>query len=164
LAAQQLVDCAGDFNNFGCDGGLPSQAFEYLKHFGGLQTEIDYPYKAVDGTCYFDKKKVAVTVSSGSVNITQGDEQSLLEAVVNKGPVSIAYQVIAGFKYYAGGLLFQHGNSSAHKKAEKDLKRHSLKFVKFPTILLIYPNWEPLGALKDRVRKGNAKKIKIQKP
>merc|ERR1712054_692783 len=27
---QQLVDCAGRFNNFGCNGGLPSQAFEYI--------------------------------------------------------------------------------------------------------------------------------------
>jgi cathepsin H len=30
------VDCAGGFNNFGCDGGLPSQAFEYIRNSGGL--------------------------------------------------------------------------------------------------------------------------------
>jgi cathepsin H len=34
--SQQLVDCAGNFNNFGCDGGLPSQAFEYIRYAGGL--------------------------------------------------------------------------------------------------------------------------------
>lgn len=27
FSEQQLVDCAGDFENYGCDGGLPSQAF-----------------------------------------------------------------------------------------------------------------------------------------
>ena len=128
LSAQQLVDCAGDFNNFGCNGGLPSQAFEYLKHVGGLQTEIDYPYKAVDGTCYFDKKKVAVTVSSGSANITQGDEKSLLEAVVNKGPVSIAYQVIAGFKDYAGGVYVAEGC-----KTDPDSVNHAVLAVGYGT-------------------------------
>jgi len=36
FSEQQLVDCAGDFDNYGCDGGLPSQAFEYIRHVGGL--------------------------------------------------------------------------------------------------------------------------------
>nr|GFC44454.1 thiol protease aleurain-like [Tanacetum cinerariifolium] len=44
LDIQQLVDYAGDFNNFGCNGGLPSQAFEYIKYNGGLDSEEAYPY------------------------------------------------------------------------------------------------------------------------
>ena len=44
LAEQQLVDCAGAFNNFGCDGGLPSQAFEYIHYNGGIDTEDSYNY------------------------------------------------------------------------------------------------------------------------
>ncbi len=36
FSEQQLVDCAWDFNNYGCEGGLPSQAFEYIKSAGGL--------------------------------------------------------------------------------------------------------------------------------
>ena len=43
---QQLVDCAGDFDNYGCNGGLPSHAFEYLFYAGGISTEAAYPYYA----------------------------------------------------------------------------------------------------------------------
>lgn len=36
FSEQQLVDCAGDFDNHGCNGGLPSHAFEYIRYTGGL--------------------------------------------------------------------------------------------------------------------------------
>merc|ERR1712000_159787 len=36
LAEQQLVDCANDFDCHGCNGGLPSKAFEYRHYAGGV--------------------------------------------------------------------------------------------------------------------------------
>lgn len=69
LSEQQLVDCAGAFNNFGCNGGLPSQAFEYIKYNGGLDTEEAYPYAGVNGHCKFKPENVAVQLAN-SVNIT----------------------------------------------------------------------------------------------
>ena len=51
LSEQQLVDCAADFNNHGCDGGLPSQAFEYIHYNGGLSKMEEYPYVCGNGTC-----------------------------------------------------------------------------------------------------------------
>ena len=64
------MDCAGAFNNFGCNGGLPSQAFEYIKYNGGLETEEAYPYTGKDGKCEFVAGNAAVQVID-SVNITQ---------------------------------------------------------------------------------------------
>lgn len=77
LSEQQLVDCAGAFNNFGCSGGLPSQAFEYIKYNGGLDTEEAYPYKAKDGVCKYDATNVGVKVVD-SVNISLVTSVSLI--------------------------------------------------------------------------------------
>lgn len=63
------MDCAGAFNNFGCHGGLPSQAFEYIKYNGGLESEEAYPYTGKDGICKFSSENVGVQVLD-SVNIT----------------------------------------------------------------------------------------------
>lgn len=103
LAEQQLVDCAQAFNNFGCNGGLPSQAFEYLMYSGGLDNETTYPYTAKDGKCTF-KKADAVAKVAFVNNITAFDEDELHLAVGNVGPVSIAYQVAHDFRYYKSGV------------------------------------------------------------
>jgi len=103
LSEQQLVDCAGGFNNFGCRGGLPSQAFEYLKYNGGQDTESQYPYTAVTGkTCKYDGKPAAQVADV--VNITALDEGQLIAAVGTEGPVSIAFQVAADFRFYKSGV------------------------------------------------------------
>nr|VDD20535.1 unnamed protein product [Brassica oleracea] len=103
LSEQQLVDCAGAFNNFGCNGGLPSQAFEYIKSNGGLDTEDAYPYTGKDGTCRYSAENVGVQVLD-SVNITLGAEDELKHAVGLVRPVSIAFQVIHSFRLYDGGV------------------------------------------------------------
>ncbi|CAN6480219.1 unnamed protein product [Victoria cruziana] len=103
LSEQQLVDCAQAFNNFGCHGGLPSQAFQYVKYNGGLDTEESYPYAGVDGPCKFSANDVGVKVAD-SVNITQGAEDELKHAVGIVRPVSVAFQVVSGFRFYKGGV------------------------------------------------------------
>ncbi|KAE8714082.1 Cysteine proteinase 2 [Hibiscus syriacus] len=103
LSEQQLVDCAGAFNNFGCNGGLPSQAFEYIKYNGGLDTEEAYPYTAKDSQCKFSSENVGVQVID-SVNITLCSEDELKHAVGIVRPVSVAFEVVYGFQFYKSGV------------------------------------------------------------
>lgn len=97
-----MVDCAGAFENYGCNGGLPSQAFEYISYNGGIEGEDDYPYTAVDGTCVSTASKYRLGVY-GAHNITAGDEEELKQAVYLQ-PVSVAFQVVDGFSDYTSGV------------------------------------------------------------
>eukprot|EP00252_Welwitschia_mirabilis_P022879 TRINITY_DN631_c0_g1_i1.p1 TRINITY_DN631_c0_g1~~TRINITY_DN631_c0_g1_i1.p1 ORF type:complete len:371 (+),score=64.05 TRINITY_DN631_c0_g1_i1:210-1322(+) len=103
LSEQQLVDCAGAFNNFGCNGGLPSQAFQYIKYNGGLDTEEAYPYRAETGSCKYDSNSIGAKVAN-SVNITMGAEDELKHAVGLIRPVSVAFEAVSGFKQYKEGV------------------------------------------------------------
>lgn len=117
VSEQQLVDCAQAFDNAGCNGGLPSHAFEYIRYAGGLDTEFHYPYHGTDGNCTFEgppddmsspfmptSAGIGVTVPGGSVNLTVGDEEELRNAVATRGPVTIAYQVASDFRDYKSGV------------------------------------------------------------
>ena len=117
LSEQQLIDCAGDFDNHGCNGGLPSHAFEYLKYNGGIQGEDSYPYQAADGQCRFIKDKVIANVPNGSVNITANDETALVDAIYHKGPVSVAFEVVDDFRFYKNGVY----TSSECKNGPEDV-------------------------------------------
>lgn len=106
LAEQQLVDCAGEFNNNGCNGGLPSQAYEYIKYTDrGLDLEDTYQYVAneTDGVCKANAGVVGAQVAD-VYNITSQDEEDLVHAIATLGPVSIAYQVSPDFRLYEHGV------------------------------------------------------------
>ncbi|XP_045545300.1 pro-cathepsin H isoform X3 [Salmo salar] len=103
LSEQQLVDCAQDFNNHGCMGGLPSQAFEYVKYNNGLMTEDDYPYTGHDGSCNF-KPELAAAFVKDVVNITSYDEKGMVDAVARLNPVSFGYEVTDDFLHYKDGV------------------------------------------------------------
>jgi C1A family cysteine protease len=103
LSEQQLVDCSGSYGNMGCNGGLMDNAFNYLiKESHGDDSESSYPYKAVDGSCKFNKADIAGTLSSFK-DIPQGNENSLQDAVSGR-VVSIAIAVVSDFQFYSGGI------------------------------------------------------------
>ncbi|CAI5985740.1 unnamed protein product [Closterium sp. NIES-64] len=127
LSEQQLVDCAGEYNNHGCNGGLPSQAFEYVKYNGGIDTEDAYPYLGQNDQCHFAPKRVGARVAD-VVNITEYDEASLQDAVAFVRPVSIAFEVVDGFRFYKSGVYV-----SDTCKSGPDTVNHAVLAVGYDT-------------------------------
>jgi cathepsin H len=91
FSEQQLVDCAGKFDNHGCNGGLPSHAFEYIRYNGGIESDVTYKYTGKDGKCAYKPASAVGYVKYGSYNITQGDENELAERLYSAGPISVAF-------------------------------------------------------------------------
>ena len=54
------LDECSDNTCFGCNGGMTTHAYEYVKTAGGMQKERKYPYTAMDGdtgSCAVDEDK-----------------------------------------------------------------------------------------------------------
>ncbi|KAK9284916.1 hypothetical protein L1049_024097 [Liquidambar formosana] len=105
LSEQELVDCDRSYNA-GCNGGLMDYAFEFIIDNGGLDTEEDYPYTAVDGTCALSRKKNSKVVTiDGYEDVPPFDEMSLRKAVASQ-PVSVAIEASGmAFQLYLSGIF-----------------------------------------------------------
>jgi len=99
LSEQELVDC--DSIDQGCNGGLPSNAYNVIKKLGGLETEGDYPYDAADEKCKLDQSKLKVYVNDSVALPTNEDE--LAKWVAEKGPISIGINANL-MQFYFGGI------------------------------------------------------------
>ncbi|PQQ05588.1 ervatamin-C-like [Prunus yedoensis var. nudiflora] len=102
LSEQQLLDCTSGNGNQGCNGGFMLSSFEYIQQNGGIASEENYPYQAVQGTCNASQPAVQIT---GYEKVPANSEDDLLKAV-SMQPVSIAI-VASGdeFKNYQGGVF-----------------------------------------------------------
>jgi cathepsin L len=104
LSEQNLVDCSTAEGNEGCDGGLMTQAFEYIIKNNGIDTEASYPYKAVEGKCKFNAANVGATISS-YVSVVSGSEADLQNATALVGPISVAIDAgLPSFQMYTSGV------------------------------------------------------------
>ena len=112
---QNLVDCAHGWCS-GCDGGLESDAFEYIIHGQGgfLNLESDYPYTAVEGPyCKFDYSKGVNQIASYQ-NGKYDDEENLRDIVGTIGVADVAIDASAwSFQLYTGGIYDEPSCSSS---------------------------------------------------
>nr|ABQ10202.1 cysteine protease Cp4 [Actinidia deliciosa] len=107
LSEQELVDCDKSYN-MGCNGGLMDYGFQFIINNGGIDTEEDYPYRAVDGTCDQFRKNARVVSINGYEDVPEDDENSLKKAVANQ-PVSVAIEAGGrAFQLYESGVFTGH--------------------------------------------------------
>ncbi|XP_044755985.1 procathepsin L-like [Coccinella septempunctata] len=104
LSPQQILDCSKGYGNEGCNGGLMTDAYEYVKTQPGLDTWDSYPYEGKDGECRFKQESVEA-YCTGFVELPEGDEKALEYAVATIGPVTVAIDASQrGFQFYKDGI------------------------------------------------------------
>lgn len=89
LSEQNLVDCAKNGGNDGCNGGYMNEAFTYVIQNKGIDSEESYPYEAKDNDCRFNEKTIGATLTD-FVRLPSGNEEILKEVVATIGPVATA--------------------------------------------------------------------------
>lgn len=100
---QQLVDCSGAFGNYGCNGGLMDNAFQYIEK-NPLELETDYPYTAQDGSCKYASAKGQGRVAAFT-DVTP-NSPAQLKAAIAKQPVSVAIEADQyAFQAYKSGVI-----------------------------------------------------------
>ncbi|KAG5033095.1 hypothetical protein AAZX31_06G255100 [Glycine max] len=102
LSEQELVDCDTKGVDQGCEGGYMEDGFEFIIKNGGITSETNYPYKAVDGKC--NKATSPVAQIKGYEKVPPNSETALQKAVANQ-PVSVSIDADgAGFMFYSSGI------------------------------------------------------------
>ncbi|KAH0886775.1 hypothetical protein Bca4012_033873 [Brassica carinata] len=112
LSEQQLLDCDREFDQ-GCNGGIMSDAFNYIIQNRGIASEKSYSYQGSDGRCR--SNAIPAARISGFQSVPSNNERALLEAV-SRQPVSVSMDASGdGFMHYSGGVYDGPcGTSSNH--------------------------------------------------
>jgi len=107
------MDCSWSEGNQGCNGGLMTQAMDYIIKNKGLDSEQSYPYSPVSSRdCRYKTADKSSTLASYS-NVKSGSEADLQQAV-NLSPTSIAIDASqSSFQFYQSGVYYDSGCSSS---------------------------------------------------
>lgn len=111
LSPQQVVDC--DSKDYGCGGGWPYYALQYIVDAGGMDSEASYPYKAVNQQCAFKKTDVAAKISDWCYVTQSKDEEQMRKFVGTTAPPSVCVDA-SSWQFYTGGVLSTCSDSIDH--------------------------------------------------
>lgn len=108
LSEQHLISCSFSYGNNGCNGGLMSDAFNYVINSGGLASEQVYPYVSVNGKLPECDRTLSSQVSAKITSqgqVKPNNPESLLSAI-SKQPISVALEADQSiWQHYAGGVI-----------------------------------------------------------
>lgn len=131
LSQQNLMDCADDYGNMGCDGGFQEYGFEYIRDHG-ITLANKYPYEQSEMQCRQNETAGAYPRESiikirDYARIDPGDEQKMKQVIATLGP--LACSMNAGpisFEQYEGGIY-------EDEECNQDEVNHSVVVVGYGT-------------------------------
>merc|ERR1712088_862373 len=93
----------------GYAGGFITNGVRSIDMYGGQMNWDDYPYVSgstkIEGTCAYDSSKANLNLSSGCVRLPSADENTMVDAIANKGPLGIGINASGrGFSLYTSGV------------------------------------------------------------
>ena len=91
-----------DATNYGCDGGWMHWAYDFVGKYG-IMAEEDYPYTAVEGSCYYDSTEVEVGLKKWKW--ISSDTAYMRKDGLQKAPLSIAMAFGGKLSYYSSGVV-----------------------------------------------------------
>jgi len=109
FSEQQLVSCAGlNYGNYGCYGGLASQAYNYYEAGHNAELESVYPYASGAGqmfACTYDEASTTA-VSVADYTAVTADSPSQMKAALVQQPLAVAIEADQMvFQTYSSGVL-----------------------------------------------------------
>jgi len=104
LSEQNLLDC--DYVDLGCNGGLMDDAFQYDENAGGLCSEADYPYLAMQhDMCMTNCTPVPGSHVTTFTDVEPNNVDTLM-AAISLQPVSVAIEAdTPEFQLYSSGVM-----------------------------------------------------------
>ncbi|KAL7738100.1 hypothetical protein ACLKA6_006447 [Drosophila palustris] len=131
LSQQNLIDCADDYGNMGCDGGFQEYGFEYIRDHG-ITLANKYPYEQYEMECKQNETagiypRESIVKIRDYARIDPGDEQKMKQVIATLGPLACSMNAGSiSFEQYDGGIY-------EDEECNQDEVNHSVVVVGYGT-------------------------------